>query len=57
YFWKESAVNEQLEFILREAFEAVVGFSEAHSVNNRIAAYMLAISRVAHTIKLRGIYA
>jgi glutamate dehydrogenase (NAD(P)+) len=57
YFWKESAVNEQLEFILREAFEGVVGFSETHSVNNRIAAYMLAISRVAHTIRLRGIYA
>ncbi len=57
YFWKESAVNEQLEFILREAFEAVVNFSETHSVINRIAAYMLAISRVAHTIRLRGIYA
>ena len=57
YFWKESAVNEQLEFILREAFEDVVHFSETHSVNNRIAAYMLAISRVAHTIKVRGIYA
>ena len=57
YFWKESAVNEQLEFILRESFEDVVHFSEAHNVNNRIAAYMLAISRVAHTIKLRGIYA
>jgi glutamate dehydrogenase (NAD(P)+) len=57
YFWKESAVNEQLEFILREAFEDVVHFSDAHNVNNRIAAYMLAISRVAHTIKLRGIYA
>jgi glutamate dehydrogenase (NAD(P)+) len=57
YFWKESAVNEQLEFILREAFEDVVHFSNTHSVNNRIAAYMLAISRVAHTIKLRGIYA
>ncbi len=57
YFWKESSVNEQLEFILREAFEDVVHFAETHSVNNRIAAYMLAISRVAHTIKLRGIYA
>src|SRR5579884_3014962 len=57
YFWKESAVNEQLEFILREAFESVVQFSETHNVNNRIAAYMLAISRVAHTIRLRGIYA
>jgi glutamate dehydrogenase (NAD(P)+) len=57
YFWKESAVNEQLEFILRESFEDVVRFSEAHGVNNRIAAYMLAISRVAHTIRQRGIYA
>jgi len=57
YFWKESAVNEQLEFILKEAFEDVVHFSETHQVNNRIAAYMLAMSRVAHTIKLRGIYA
>jgi glutamate dehydrogenase (NAD(P)+) len=57
YFWKESAVNDQLEFILREAFEDVVQFSETHGVNNRIAAYMLAISRVGHTIRLRGIYA
>ncbi len=57
YFWKESAVNEQLEFILKESFEDVVHFSETHDVNNRIAAYMLAISRVAHTIKVRGIYA
>jgi len=57
YFWKESTVNEQLDFILRESFSDVVRFSETHAVNNRIAAYMLAISRVAHTIKLRGIYA
>jgi glutamate dehydrogenase (NAD(P)+) len=57
YFWKESTVNEQLDFILRESFSDVVRFSETHAVNNRIAAYMLAISRVAHTIKQRGIYA
>ena len=57
YFWKESAVNDQLEFMLRDAFEEVVHFSDTHGVNNRIAAYMLAISRVAHTIRLRGIYA
>ena len=57
FFWKESVVNEQLEFILRSSFEDVVRFSENHSVNNRIAAYMLAIERVAHTITVRGIYA
>jgi glutamate dehydrogenase (NAD(P)+) len=57
YFWKEAVVIEQLEGILRESFDDVVRFSEAHNVNNRIAAYMLAIDRVAMTIKQRGIYA
>jgi len=57
YFWTERVVNEQLEFILRESFEEVVRYSETHNVNNRIAAYMLAINRVAHTIRVRGIYA
>jgi glutamate dehydrogenase (NAD(P)+) len=57
YFWKESIVNEQLESILAASFDDVVRYSEAHGVNNRIAAYMLAIDRVAFTIKQRGIYA
>jgi glutamate dehydrogenase (NAD(P)+) len=57
YFWKESAVDEQLEEILRSSFDDVVRYAEAHNVNNRIAAYMLAIDRVAFTIKQRGIYA
>ncbi len=57
YFWKESVVNEQLEDIMVSAFHDVVRFSENHNVNNRIAAYMLAIDRVAYTIKQRGIYA
>ncbi|HEY6935621.1 MAG TPA: Glu/Leu/Phe/Val dehydrogenase [Terriglobales bacterium] len=57
YFWKESMVNEQLEHIMRESFQAVVEYAEAHNVNNRIAAYMLAIDRVAYTIRQRGIYA
>jgi len=57
YFWKESVVNEQLEHIMKTAFEDVVRFAETHGVNNRIAAYMLAIDRVAYTIRQRGIYA
>jgi len=57
YFWKESVVNEQLEHIMVSSFEDVVRYAETHNVNNRIAAYMLAIDRVAYTIKLRGIYA
>jgi len=57
YFWKEAFVNEQLEAILKDSFDDVVRYAEAHNVNNRIAAYMLAIDRVAYTIKQRGIYA
>jgi glutamate dehydrogenase (NAD(P)+) len=57
YFWKESLVNEQLEHIMKTAFEDVVRYAETHGVNNRIAAYMLAIDRVAYTFRQRGIYA
>ncbi len=57
YFWNEATVIERLEEILRSSFEDVIRFSETHNVNNRIAAYMLAIDRVASTIKQRGIYA
>jgi glutamate dehydrogenase (NAD(P)+) len=57
YFWKEANVNEQLEGILAESFDDVVRYAQAHNVNNRIAAYMLAIDRVAFTIRQRGLYA
>jgi len=57
YFWRESMVNEQLQAIMCEAFDDVVRYAETHDVNNRIAAYMLAIDRVAFTIRQRGIYA
>jgi glutamate dehydrogenase (NAD(P)+) len=57
YFWKESVVNEQLEAIMVSSFNDVVHYAETHKVNNRIAAYMLAIDRVAYTIRQRGIYA
>ena len=57
YFWKESVVNEQLEHIMVSSFEDVVNMAEQHGVSNRIGAYMLAIDRVAYTIRQRGIYA
>jgi glutamate dehydrogenase (NAD(P)+) len=57
YFWAESVVNQQLEDIMRASFQDVVRYADTHHVNNRIAAYMLAIDRVAYTIKQRGIYA
>jgi glutamate dehydrogenase (NAD(P)+) len=57
YFWTEDEVNQRLDRIMIDSFNDVLHFAIAHSVNNRIAAYMLAIDRVAHTTKQRGIYA
>jgi glutamate dehydrogenase (NAD(P)+) len=57
FFWNEQLVNSRLEEIMTESFDAVVEYAEKHNVNNRIAAYMLALDRVAWAIKLRGIYA
>ncbi len=57
YFWKEAHVNAELEHIMTTSFNDVLHYAESHGVNNRIAAYMMAIDRVASTIKTRGIYA
>jgi glutamate dehydrogenase (NAD(P)+) len=57
FFWRESEVNERLFDVMDRAFDEVVRYAETHRVNNRIAAYMLAIDRVATALKLRGIYA
>jgi len=57
YFWNERLVNTRLEEIMVDSFGDVVQYAEKHGVNNRIAAYMLALDRVAFAVKLRGIYA
>ncbi len=57
YFWTEDEVNQRLDRIMAASFADVIAYAEAHAVNNRIAAYMLAIDRVAYTTRQRGMYA
>ena len=57
YFWDEETVNRRLEQIITRSFHEVVTLSERHKVSMRIAAYMLAIDRVATVHRLRGMYA
>ncbi len=57
FFWNEELVNSRLEEIMLESFDSVTAFAEKHKVDNRTAAYMLALDRVTNAIKLRGIYA
>ena len=57
YFWNEKLVNERLEEIMVNSFYDVLEYAREHNVENRTAAYMLALDRVAFAIKLRGLYA
>jgi len=57
YFWSLQRVNRRLDRMMRTAFDAVYQASEQHKVSMRIGAYVLAIDKVAKTLKVRGIYA
>jgi glutamate dehydrogenase (NAD(P)+) len=57
FFWRENEVNQRLQEMMEQSFDDVVRFAGRHQVNNRIAAYMVAIDRVAEALKLRGLYA
>ncbi len=57
FFWNEQLVNGRLEEIMVNSFRDVTAYGDKHEVNNRIAAYMLALDRVQFAIRLRGIYA
>jgi len=54
YYWTEGEVNEKLERIMVESFENVYKTSKENKVNMRVAAYMVAVSRVAEAMKLKG---
>lgn len=57
FFWREREVNERLQDVMEQSFDQVVRYAESHGVDTRIAAYILAIDRVARALKLRGFYA
>jgi glutamate dehydrogenase (NAD(P)+) len=57
YFWPEDVVNERLSHKMVASFNDLCRYADAHSVDTRTAAYMLAIDRVAYDTRMRGIYA
>jgi glutamate dehydrogenase (NAD(P)+) len=57
YFWDLETVNSRLERIMVDAFAEISGMAARHNVSMRIAAYMVAIERVAAVHRLRGMYA
>jgi glutamate dehydrogenase (NAD(P)+) len=56
YFWKEHEVNARLNDITSRAFHETWATYEAKSTTMRIAAYGLAVQRVAEATMTRGLY-
>ncbi len=54
YYWTEDLVHERLDAKMTAAFHAVHQAAQAHKVHNRLAAYLVAVDRVAEAVKLRG---
>jgi glutamate dehydrogenase (NAD(P)+) len=56
FFWGVEEITQKLEVIMNRAFAAVADKADQYSCDMRLAANMLAISRVAEATQVRGIY-
>jgi len=56
FFWEEQDVNAKLERIIVNSFDQVRSVAEHQRVSMRLAAYLLAVRRVADANITRGIY-
>jgi glutamate dehydrogenase/leucine dehydrogenase len=56
HFWEENEINQKLRQIMVKAFNEVASIREREKVDTRMAAYILAVDRVARAIKIRGIF-
>jgi len=54
YYWDEETVHERLDRKMTTAFHAVHEAAQKHGVHNRLGAYLVAVSRVAEAMRLRG---
>jgi len=57
YYWPRERVLEDLERMMKDATLNVLRTAREYKVNMRIAAYIIAIQRVARTAEIRGLYA
>jgi glutamate dehydrogenase (NAD(P)+) len=56
YFWKEDEVNARLNSIITRAFDETWATYEERKTTMRMAAYGLAVQRVAEATVTRGLY-
>src|SRR5581483_9605493 len=56
YFWSEDEVNARLNDIVTRAYDETRAAATARDVSMRVAAYGVAVQRVAEATTTRGIY-
>ncbi|MDH5767256.1 MAG: glutamate dehydrogenase, partial [Gammaproteobacteria bacterium] len=56
YFWNKEKVNSRLKELIVKAFNKILKLSQKEKVDNRTAAYIQAIYKVAAAMKARGIW-
>jgi glutamate dehydrogenase (NAD(P)+) len=56
-FWSLEKVNQELERVLLKAFADVYNLKKEKKISYRLAAYLIALKRVAKAVQYRGIYA
>jgi glutamate dehydrogenase (NAD(P)+) len=56
FFWSEEEINERLERIMIRSFAGTLELALAERSSLRLAAYLVAVKRVADATMLRGIY-
>jgi glutamate dehydrogenase (NAD(P)+) len=56
YFWDIERINQELERIMLKAFDEMWDIYQREKCSMRLAAYMIAVARVAKGLELRGIY-
>lgn len=54
FYWPEAEVNSRLDEKMSQAFSAVHDMATEMGVSNRVAAYLVAVERVAQSVRLRG---
>lgn len=56
FFWTEKEINNRLRRIMTSSFSEVFTTAKREKVNMRMAAYLLAVDRVAAATRVRGLY-
>jgi glutamate dehydrogenase (NAD(P)+) len=56
YFWNEAEINNKLRMLMVSAFNKVMSIAGELKIDNRTAAQVLGLGRVAEATRVRGIY-